>query len=40
MVTKGEMEVGRDKLVVWVNRYKLLYIKQISIKDLVYNTQN
>ena len=40
MVTKGERRGGRDKLVVGINRYTPLYIKQINNKDLLYSTGN
>ena len=32
--------VGGDKLGVWINRYTLLYIKQVINKDLLYSTEN
>ena len=34
MVTKGNSGRG-DKLGVWINRYTLLYIKQINNLDLL-----
>ena len=37
MVTKGESE-GRDKM--GINRYTLLYIKQINNKDLLNSPEN
>ena len=39
MVTKGKW-VGGINQEFGINRYKLLYIKQISNKDLLYNTGN
>ena len=40
MVTKGERR-GRDKLEEFgIKIYTLLYIKQITNKDLLYNTGN
>ena len=39
-VTQGETEGWRDKLGVWFKRYKLLCIKQISNKDILYSTEN
>ena len=38
MVTKGER--GSDKLGVWINRYTLLYMKEVSDKNLLYSTGN
>ena len=39
MVTKGETEVGINEQY-GINKYKRLYIKQISNKDLLYSTGN
>ena len=39
MVTKGEMEVGINEQY-GINKYKRLYIKQISNKDFLYSTGN
>ena len=40
LLSKGKGS-GSDKLAVWCfNRYKLLYIKLISNRDLLYNTGN
>ena len=39
MVTKGETG-RRVKLEVWDYIYTLLYIKQITNKDLLYSTEN
>lgn len=38
MATKGEREKGRTKYENGINRYKLLHIKYISNKDLLYST--
>ena len=35
---RGQWGVGGDELGVWINRYTLLYIKQINNKDLLYST--
>ena len=40
MVTKGERWGGGINCEFGINRYTLLYIKQISIKDLLYSTGN
>ena len=40
MATKGEREGGQDKLEYWINSYKLLLVKLISNKDLLYSTGN
>ena len=40
MVTKGEWEWGGINQEYGINRYKLLYIKQISNNDLLYSTGN
>ena len=39
MVTKVKRE-GETNKQHWIKRYKLLYIKKISNKDLLYNTGN
>ena len=39
MVIKGE-EVGWDKLGEWTDIYTLLYIQQITNKDLLFSTGN
>lgn len=38
MLTKGEKEEGNTNQKYGINKYKLLYIKQIGIKDLLYST--
>ena len=40
MFTKGEKEEGSTNQKYGINKYKLLYIKQIGIKDLLYSTGN
>ena len=43
MVTKGEREGGSEEGINWeykTNRNKLLYVKQVSNKDLLYITGN
>ena len=37
---QSEREQGGTKKEYGINRYKLLYIKQISNKDLLYSTGN
>ena len=39
MITKGERG-GRNKLEFGINIYTLLYIKQMTSKDLLYSTGN
>lgn len=39
MITKGEREEGEDKLEEFgINMYTILYVKQITNKDLLYST--
>ena len=40
MVTKGEREVGGINWEIGIDIYTLLYIKQITNKDLLYSTRN
>ena len=40
MVTKGEMLGGGIKQKLGINIHTLLYIKQITNKDLLYSTGN
>ena len=40
MVTKGERGWGEINQEFGINRYTLLYIKQINNKDLLYSTGN
>ena len=40
MVTKGECKWRKISQEYGINRYKVLYIKQISNNDLVYSTGN
>ena len=39
-VTKGKCKRGGTNLKYWINRYTLLYVKQISNKDILCSTGN